>query len=121
MDMLKKYHLCDIVKIKISQMFVLFENKVSYENFFAKNSFKSCHRYIICIAFSVKSWSKEAQGYKSNIFLTSVSIWLSDVFFRESMIEICKINPWGTSTWISVSRKWAFTEVVRYFGSLEQK
>ena len=48
----------------MSQMFVLFENKVSYENFFAENSFKSCHRYIICIAFSVKKWSKEAQGDK---------------------------------------------------------
>ena len=38
-------------------MFVLFENKVSYEDFFAHNSFKSCHRYILCITFIVYSVS----------------------------------------------------------------
>ena len=102
-------------------MFVLFENKVSYEDFFAHNSFKSCHRCIICIIFSVKIWSKEPQGYESNIFLLLYQFDFTDVFFRESIIEIWKINPWRANTSISVSREWVFTEAVRYFCNIGTK
>ena len=42
MDMLKKSSLCDIEKIEKSQIFVLFENEASYEDFHL-----SCYRYFV--------------------------------------------------------------------------
>ena len=48
MDMLKKKAaLHDIAKIEKSQIFVLFENEASYEDFFAHKCFKSCYRYFV--------------------------------------------------------------------------
>ena len=35
----------DIAKIEKSQIFVLFENEASYEDFFAHKCFKSCYGY----------------------------------------------------------------------------
>ena len=43
----KKVALCDIAKIEKSQIFVLFENEASYEDFFAHKCFKSCYRYFV--------------------------------------------------------------------------
>ena len=48
MDMLKKkVALCDIAKIEKSQIFVLFENEASYEDFFACKGFKLCYGYFV--------------------------------------------------------------------------
>ena len=43
----KKVVLGDIAEIEKSQIFVLFENVVSYEDFFAHKCFKSCYRYFV--------------------------------------------------------------------------
>ena len=43
----KKVALCDIAKIKKSQIFVLFEIEASYEDFVAHKCFKSCYRYFV--------------------------------------------------------------------------
>ena len=47
--MLKKVALRDIAKIEKSQIFVLFENEVSYQMkiFFAHKCFKSCYGYFV--------------------------------------------------------------------------
>ena len=70
---------------------------------------------ILCVTFSVKIWSKEAQGYKSNILLLLYQYAFIDVFFRKSIIEIWEINPWQTNSSINDSGKQVFTEIVRYF------
>ena len=76
--------------------------------------------WILCVTFSVKIWSKEAQGYESlkvaNILLLhSVSVVFIGVYFRKSIIDIWEINPWRTSSLINGSREQAFTEIVGYF------
>ena len=43
----KKVTLRDIAKTEKSQMFVLFENEASYEDFFARKCFKSCYGYFV--------------------------------------------------------------------------
>ena len=45
-DMLKKkVAFRDIVKIEKSQIFILFENKAPYKDFFVRKCFKSCYGY----------------------------------------------------------------------------
>ena len=88
LDMFKnKVALYDIAKIEKSQIFVLFENEASYEDFFAHKYFKVMLR-ILCVTFSVKILSKEVQGYKSNILLLVYQYSFIDVFFIKSIIEI---------------------------------
>ena len=43
----KKEALRDIAKIEKSQIFGLFENKASYEDFFTHKCFKSCYGYFV--------------------------------------------------------------------------
>ena len=106
-----------------SQIFVLFENEASCEDllfcFFAHKCFKSCYGYFV--TFSVKVWSKEANGYRSNILLLLYQYVILDVFFRKSIIEIQEINPWRTNSSINGSREWAFTEMVEYFSNIRTK
>ena len=66
------------------------------------------------VTFSVKIWSKEAQGYKSNILLLLYQWVFIDVFFRKIIIEIWEINPWPTNSSINGSREQALTETVGY-------
>ena len=47
MDMLKKVALCDIANIEKSQIFVLFENEASYEDFFGHKCFMSYYGYLV--------------------------------------------------------------------------
>ena len=116
----KKVAVHDIVKIEKSN-FVLFENEASYkEFFFACKCFKSCYQ-ILCVTFSVKIWSKEAQGYRSNILLLLYQYAFIDVFFRKSIIEIWKINPWRTNSWKNDSWDQALTEIVSYFCNIRTK
>ena len=70
---------------------------------------------ILCVTFSVKIWSKEAHGYKSNILLLLYQYTFIDVFFRKSIIEIWEINPRPTNSSINGSREQAFTEIIGYF------
>ena len=113
----------DIAKIEKSQIFVLFENEASCEDllfcFFAHKCFKSCYRYFV--TFSVKVWSKETNGYRSNILLLLYQYVILDVFFRKSIIEIQEINPSRTNSSINGSREWAFTEMVEYFSNIGTK
>ena len=69
----------------------------------------------------VKIWSKEAQGYKSNILLLLYQYTFIDVFFRKSITEIWEINPWWTNPSINGSREGEFTEIVRYFSNIGRK
>ena len=85
--MLKEVVLRDIAKIEKLQIFVLFENEASYEDFFAHKCFKVMLQ-ILCVTFSVKILSKEVQGYKSNILLLVYQYSFIDVFFIKSIIEI---------------------------------
>ena len=66
---------------------------------------------ILCVTFSVKIWSKEVQGYKSDILLLLYQYAFIYVFFRKSIIEIWETNPWQTNSSINGSREWAFTEL----------
>ena len=70
---------------------------------------------ILCVTFSVKTWSTIAQGYKSNILLLLYQYAFIDVFSRKKIIEIWEINPWQTNSSINGSRERAFTEIVGYF------
>ena len=106
----KKVALHDIAKIEKSQIFYFFENEASYGDF-AHKCFKSCYGYFV--TFSVKIWSKEAQGYKSDILLLLYQYVFTDAFFRESIIEIWEINPWRTNS--------SFTEIFRYFCNIGTK
>ena len=76
---------------------------------------------ILLVTFSVKVWSKEAQGYKSNILLLQYQYAFIDVFFRKSIIEIWEINPWLTNLSINGSREEGFIEIVGYFGKIGSK
>ena len=76
---------------------------------------------ILLVTFSVKVWSKEAQGYKSNILLLQYQYTIIDVFFRKSIIEIWEINPWLTNSSINGSREEGFIEIVGYFGKIGSK
>ena len=70
---------------------------------------------ILCVTFSVKIWSKDTQGHKSKILLLLYQYAFIDVFFKKSIIEISKINPWQTNSSINGSREQAITEIVRCF------
>ena len=70
---------------------------------------------ILCVTFSVKIWSKEAQGYKIYVLLLQLQNAFIEVFFRKSIIEVWEINSWWSNSSINVSREWAFTEIVGYF------
>ena len=76
---------------------------------------------ILCVRFSVKIWSKEAQGYKNNILLLLYQYSIIDVFLGKSIIKIWEINPWWTNSSINGSREWAFTEKVGYFCNIGAK
>ena len=69
---------------------------------------------ILNVTFSIKIWSKEAQGYIGNILLPLYQYALRDVFFRKGIIQVWEINPWRTNSSINGSRKRAFTEIVGY-------
>ena len=75
--------------------------------------------WILCVTFSAKIWSKEAQGYKSNILLLLYQYVFMDVFFRKIIIEIWEINPSWTNSSINGRREQAFTEIVGYFCNKE--
>ena len=87
-------------KLKKTQISVLFENEASYE---------------------VKTWSKEAQGYKSNILLLLYQYTLIGVFFKNSIIEIWEIDPWRTNISINGTMVQAFTEIVGHFYNIWTK
>ena len=76
---------------------------------------------IPCVTISVKIWSKEVQGYKSNILLLMYQYAFTDVFFRKSIIEIWENNPLGTNSSINDSREQVFTEIVGYFCNIGTK
>ena len=76
---------------------------------------------ILYVTFLVKIWSKEAQGYKSNILLPLYQHAFIDVFFRKRITEISEINPWRTNSSINGSRERAFTEIVGYFCNIGAK
>ena len=116
----KKVALHDIAKIEKSQIFILFENEISYEEFFCPQMFKVMLQ-ILCVTFSVKIWSKEAQGYKSNILLFLYQYSFIDIFFRKNISEIWKNNPWRTNSSKNGSREQAFTEIVRNFCKIGAK
>ena len=96
------------------------KNEASYEDFFAYKCFKSCLQ-ILCVTFSIKIWSKEAQGQKSNILLLLYQYAFIDVFFRKSIIKIWEINPWRTNSSINGSREQTFTEIIGYFCNIGTK
>ena len=111
-------------KLKNHNFLFYLKVKPHVKIFFARKCFKSCHRYFV--TFSVKIWSKEAQGYKSNcnrlLFSLAIYIYICmyqyafiDVFSRKKMIDIWKINPWWTNSSINGSREQAFTENAGYF------
>ena len=106
----KKVALCDIAKIKKLQIFVPFENEASNEDFFCPQAFQVMLQ-ILCVKCSVKIWSEEAQGYKSNILLLLYQYTLIDAFFWKSIIEIWEINPWRTNSSTNGSTKRVFTEI----------
>ena len=60
-------------------------------------------------------------GYKSKILLFLYQYSFIDVFFRKSIVEIWKINPWRTNSSINGSREQAFIEIVRYFCNIRAK
>ena len=76
---------------------------------------------ILYVTFSIKIWSKEAQGYKSNILLLLYQYTFIYLDFRKSIIEIWEINPWKTNSSINGSREQAFTEIVGYFCNIKAK
>ena len=90
----------------------------NHEDLFCLQVFKSC--YNMCNIFS-QIWSKEAQGYKSNILLLLYQYVFIDAYFRKSIIEIWEINPRWTNSSINGSRKLAFTEIVGYFCNIGAK
>ena len=62
-----------------------------------------------------QNWSKESQGYKSNILLLLYNYAFVDVFFRKSIIKIWESNPWRTNSSINGSTEQAFTWNCRIF------
>ena len=79
-------------KFEKSQIFVLFENEASYEEFFLPTIVLSHVTNTLCYIFGQNS-IKKAQGYKSSIFLLLYQYTFIVVFFRKSIIEIWEINP----------------------------
>ena len=77
----------------------------------------------LCVSFSVKIWSKEAQGWISNIYsYFSISMPQSMFFLRENIIEIwSEINFWWTNSSINGSKEEVLTEIVGYFCNIGAK
>ena len=91
-DMLKKssppWH-CK--KWKITNFCLIWKGSLIWK-FFLPTSDLS-HVTELCVTFSVKIWSKEAQEYKSNILFLLYQYSFIDAFFRKSIINIWEINP----------------------------
>ena len=121
LDMFKKRWLSvTLQKFEKSQIFVLFENEASYEEFFLPTSVLSHVTNTLCYIFG-QNLIKKAQGYKSSIFLLLHQYTFIAVFFRKSIIEIWEINPWRRNSSINSSRELAFTEIAGNFRNIETK